>query len=408
MSGSSEQRGSSGARPLRVLAVDKVAVLRNNRERYHTLVERADVELTLLAPTRWLENCVMEPYQPESGEPYTTVLGTPSWPGRELRSIYYTGIVRALRRSRPEVILLMEESFSLFALQVVLLKMLFAPRAKVIFYSFNITSYKRFPYRPSWFYRLLGDTVMAMCHAGLCVSRRAEMVLRESSFKGRIQVLFFGINDKLFTATPRDEARERLALPRDAKLFLYAGRLLEQKGIQDLVDAFARLHAERPRSATHLLIVGDGEYGEVLQARVAALGPGPSIEFRHAVPIEQMATYMSAADAFVLPSRADWNEQFGRVNAEAMLVGTTIIGSTSGEIPVVIEDGGYIFTAGDVEDLKRTMERILDDPADAAARRVRGREIAMKKYSLLGFVDGLIELFSDLTGRAVRRAEAGG
>lgn len=398
---------AEASEPLRLLVVDKVAVLKNNRERYRRLVELANVDLTLLAPTRWLENCVMEVYQPEEDEPYETVLGIPTWPGRELRSIYLNGVLRAVRRSRPEVILLMEESFSLFALQVVLLAKLFSPGAKVIFYSFNITSYRRFPYRPSWFYRLLGDAVMAMSHVGLCVNRKAERVLEGSTFKGKIQVLFFGINDRLFQGRPKCEARRAIGMPADEELFLYAGRLLEQKGIHDLIEAFARLRAERPGAKLRLLILGDGEFSDPLHKQAAALGPDAGIEFRRAVPIEEMATYISAATAFVLPSRAEWNEQFGRVNAEAMLCGTTIIGSTSGEIPKVIGDGGFIFEAGDVDALKQTMEQVLDDPDEVARRRERGRAMAMRDYSLQGFVDGLIRLFEGLTGRMLRRRERG-
>ena len=391
------------AEPLRVLVVDKVAVLKNNRERYRRLHELANVKLTLLAPTRWFENCVMEEYQPDQGEPFETILGVPSWPGRELRSIYYNGALRAVRKSRPEVILLMEESFSLFALQIILLAKIFSPSAKVIFYSFNITSYTHYPYRPAWFYRVLGDTVMKMAHVGLCVSGRAERVLSESTFRGKIRILFFGINDRLFKGIPCHEARARLGLSPEEDIFLYAGRLLEQKGIQDLLDAFAGLRAARPDRKLRLLIVGDGEYGDALHQKAASLDLDGSAEFRRAVPVEHMVAYMSAATAFVLPSRAEWNEQFGRVNAEAMLVGTTIIGSTSGEIPGVIGDGGYIFEAGNADDLKRAMEEVLDDPREAALRRERGHQIAMKNYSLRGFVNGLVDIFEELSGRTIRR-----
>jgi glycosyltransferase involved in cell wall biosynthesis len=249
---------------------------------------------------------------------------------------------------------------------------------------------------------------MAMCHVGLCVNRRAQEVLAESTFKGKIQVLFFGINDRLFQGLPREQARASLGLPVESRIFLYAGRLLELKGVQDLLDAFARLRRERPEQDLRLLVLGDGEYGEALARKAAELELGGSVEFRRAVPIEQMATYMSAADAFVLPSRAEWNEQFGRVNAEAMLVGTTIIGSTSGEIPVVIQDGGFVFTAGDVDDLARTMATVLDDPEQVARRRARGREIAMKNYSLKGFVDGLVDLFEEITARRIRRQRPAG
>lgn len=404
------EAGGDTARPepLSVLAVDKVAVLKNNRARYRRLVEQGGVRLTLLSPTRWLENCVMEPYQPDAGEPYHTVLGRVSWPGKELLSVYYNGLVRAMRLSRPDVILMMEEPFSMFALQTVLVQRLLAPGATVIFYNNNISSYRRFPYRLSLLYRAISALVFRMSHIGLSVNERADAVLAESSFRGERKVLFYGVNESAFQPVSGREARLGLGLPEEGALFLYAGRLLEQKGVQDLIDAFARLSAERPGCPLHLLIVGDGEYGEALRAKVRERGLEGCVEFRPPVPVEQVAAYMNAATAFVLPSRGAWNEQFGRVNAEAMLVGTTIIGSTSGEIPRVIGDGGFIFRADDVEDLKRTMARVLDDPAEAGRRRAVGRQAALRRYSVGGFVDGLLELLGKVARKHLRNKEPNG
>ncbi len=390
-------------KPLRVLAIDKVAVLKNNRVRYRLLAEQADVEMTLLAPTRWFENCVMEPYQPEPDEPYETILGVPSWPGKELRSIYYSGIVRAFRASRPDVVVMMEESFSMFALQVILLQQILAPGATVMFYSNNISSYKRFPYRLSPLYRCISAIVFRLSQVGLCVNERAEKVLADSSFRGERLELFYGINEALFRRIPESQARTALDIPEDVGLFLYAGRLLEQKGVQDLIDAFAQLCAERSETPLRLLIVGDGEYREALCARVTALGLQDVVEFRRGVPVEQMAAYMSAATAFVLPSRASWNEQFGRVNAEAMLVGTTIIGSSSGEIAHVVGEGGFIFRADDVQDLKRTMIQVLDEPVEVERRRTIGYDFAMRRYSVRGFVDGMIDLLERIARRRLRK-----
>jgi glycosyltransferase involved in cell wall biosynthesis len=382
-------------------------VLKSNRERYRRLVGLANVEMTLLAPTSWIENCVREPYQADATDPFPSILGAPTWSGRELRSMYWNGAVAAIRRARPEIILLMEESFSMFALQILTHKRLLAPRARVIFYSNNTTSYRRYPYRPSWLYRLLGDHVMAGSDVGLCVNARAVEVLRDSIFGGEIRELFYGINDALFQPVSRCDARRALGIAEDVGLFLYAGRLLEQKGVQDLIEAFARLRAGRPGERLKLLVVGDGEYREALHAHAAAHLPADVVEFRSAVPIEQMASLMSAATAFVLPSRAEWNEQFGRVNAEAMLVGTTIIGSTSGAIPAVIGDGGFIFEAGNVGELCSAMARVLDDPGEAARRRGVGRRIALARYSVGGFVDGLIGVLEDLSGRRLRREVKG-
>ncbi|MEP7218606.1 MAG: glycosyltransferase family 4 protein [Bacteroidota bacterium] len=396
---------ADGPGPLRLLVIDKTTILKNNRERFRRLADLADIDLTLLAPTRWVENCVMEPYQPVAGEPYRTILGRVSWPGKEIRAIFLNGIIRAFRRSRPQVILMMEESFSLFALQVVLLRRILAPAAPLIFYSNNIVSYRRFDYRPGRLVLAINNYVMRRCAVGLCVNRKAVDVMRDSIFRGDIRELFYGINERLFQPVPKARARAAIGMPVSAELFLYAGRLFERKGVDDLIDAFTRLRAERPGADLRLLILGDGDYRDQLIAKAESLDLGRSVEFRRAVPIEEMADHIGAATAFVLPSRAEWCEQFGRVNAEAMLVETTIIGSTSGEIPRVVGDGGYIFPAGDIDALKRTMAEVIDNPEEAARRRAIGRERAMRLYSVQGYVDGAITLLEDLSGRALRRGE---
>ena len=106
------------------------------------------------------------------------------------------------------------------------------------------------------------EVVHAGSDMGLCVNARAVDVLRDSSFTGEIRELFYGINDDLFQPVPRGRARAALEIPEDVDLFLYAGRLLELKGVQDLIAAFARLRSERPERTMKLLVVGDGEYRE--------------------------------------------------------------------------------------------------------------------------------------------------
>jgi len=392
--------------PVRILVVDKVAVLRANRLRWRRLSVQADVELTLLAPHRWIENSVNEPFQYPTDTEYRTIVGRVSWPGRELLSIYLSGAVHALRQSRPDVIILMEESFSMFALQFTILRRIFAPRARIIFYSFNIDSYRRFNYRLDRLYRTISRLVMRRAAAALCVNERGAEVLRDSIFSGPIIPLFVGINDEIFHPHDKRLARRSLDIDDGARLFLYAGRLLELKGVEDLILAFARVRQARAGMRLRLMIVGQGEWDANVRACVAESGAADAIDVRSAVPIEQMPQLMAAADAFVLPSRLSWKEQFGRVNAEAMLVGTTIIGSTSGAIPEVIGEGGFIFTAGDIEDLARTMMRVLDEPDECDRRRRIGRATALRAFSVQAFVDGVVDLIEHVTYRTLRRGRS--
>jgi glycosyltransferase involved in cell wall biosynthesis len=400
----SSPRVGLDAEPLRLLVVDKVSVLRSIRHRHRILIERGDVELTLLAPAMWVENLTPTPFQHDPADNFRVVLGRVVWPGREQRSFYTSGLLHAFRTSRPEVILMLEESFSLFGLQVVLLKKLLAPSARVIFYSNNITTYDRFGYWPSWFYRLLGSVVMKMCDAALCVNTTAENVLRRTRFAGTIRTLFYGINEELFAPRSRSEARARLNLSSTDDVFLYAGKLLPLKGIQDLIGAFSTLRQKLPDRNLRLVIVGSGEHENILRALVHERQVEDRVEFHSMVPLEEMPWFISAANALVLPSRAEIEEQFGRVVAEAMLMNVTVIGSTSGAIAEVVGDGGFIFRAGDADDLCRVMESVLIDGDEVERRRTLARSKALSEYSMLGFVEGVIKLLEEITGRRLRRA----
>ena len=385
--------------PLSVLVIDKTAVLESVRERWDRLGKIPGLELTLLAPEQWIENYTLMTFDSSDGYSWRPVVGKTICTGKEACGTYVSGLGKAFRLARPDIVLMMEESFSMFALQTFLAARRYAPNASLIFYSNNVTSYNHFTYRLGPLYRLIGKWVTPRFDVGLCVNDLAVDVLRNTGHDIQIQKLFYGINERLFSPQPKSEARDTLDLPKDAQIFLYAGRLLELKGIQDLILAFDTVQQKRPDQELRLLIVGSGEYADQLQGLAGSMVWSERIEFRDMVPIEQMPLLMSAADAFVLPSRAEIHEQFGRVNIEAMLCGTTIIGSTSGGIPEAIGEGGFVFEAGSVGALTQTMNHVLDDQESVAERREIGRRYALDGYSTGAFVDGLVVLFEELTGR---------
>jgi glycosyltransferase involved in cell wall biosynthesis len=92
-------------------------------------------------------------------------------------------------------------------------------------------------------------------------------------------------------ATPaeRRAARIRFELPDDRAVILFIGRLVEQKGIDLLVEVARRL------SSMHFLIVGDGPLGDRIPA-------GPNITWRRSIDPEQVHACYHAADCLLLPS----------------------------------------------------------------------------------------------------------
>jgi len=122
-----------------------------------------------------------------------------------------------------------------------------------------------------------------------------------------------------------------------------------------------------------LLVVGDGPMRSFLEQ--APLGQA-ELDLRGTLPTEALPDLYAEMDALVLPSRTmpTTAERFGKVLIEAMACGTPVIGSSSGQIPWVIETagGGIVFPEGDVEELARSIESLcLRSGSAQAARRHR-------------------------------------
>lgn len=99
-----------------------------------------------------------------------------------------------------------------------------------------------------------------------------------------------------------------------------------------------------------------------LKDRVRFLPPGSG---------PQVAQFMATLDALVLMSQTTrtWKEQFGRVIIEAQACGVPVIGSTSGNIPFVVGEGGWVVQEGSATDLARLFNELTADRSRARNAR---------------------------------------
>jgi glycosyltransferase involved in cell wall biosynthesis len=228
--------------------------------------------------------------------------------------------------------------------------------------------------------------VMAATDLFLPTSERArEALLLEGAPAERIVVCPPGIDVERFAggrhAQPRSDGRH---------VILSVGRLVWEKGHQDLLRALALLRAEHDRHPL-ALIVGVGPEEKRLRAYAAELGLGDAVEFAGSVPYAELPSIYAGASCLVLASIPMWywEEQFGMVLAEAMAAHLPILASTCGAIPEVVGDCATLFAPGDWVGLARALEqgplahppsrRIVADPerlerfsSAAAAARLRG------------------------------------
>jgi glycosyltransferase involved in cell wall biosynthesis len=323
------------------------------------------MELTVLTVDAWRMNGRPMPFDGISASvPYATVLGKTAWRGYENRGFYRSGLRRAFQLSRPEVLFLMEEPFSIFAAEILLAKAVFAPKIPVVFFTWNNLSLAQFDYRPSFFYRTIAQQTLSRMHYALTANSDGIAVLRKSGFKNPIRTIGYGVDSTAYQ-TPRPdrvkEIRAALNISYEDIVVGYVGRMLEMKGVDLLIEAYARLKSEHPGFKTKLLLIGSGEAEQSLLQ--LARERGISFEIRHipSVPHQEVPDYMHTLDILVLPSRrkAMWAEQFGRVLVEAMAAGKIVIGSSSGAIPEVIGDGGFIFPENDSAALTASLHLAL-------------------------------------------------
>ncbi|WP_158900930.1 glycosyltransferase family 4 protein [Burkholderia sp. L27(2015)] len=158
----------------------------------------------------------------------------------------------------------------------------------------------------------------------------------------------------------------------NAPVFLYVGRLSQEKGIATVLDAFAGLKRRVPNAS--LRIVGTGVMHDELVAKVIELGLSDSIHFLGSLQDEPLSREYFSATCLVLPSKS---EPWGLVVNEALSHGCpAVVSESCGCVPELIIDGisGYSFSAGDVAHLQRTMLKAMEAFADTAsvAKRCMG------------------------------------
>ena len=141
---------------------------------------------------------------------------------------------------------------------------------------------------------------------------------------------------------------------------------------------------------------------EVLATR---LGVAERVIFRGAVAPQDVPHEMQQMDVFVLPSltRPNWMEQFGRVLIEAMACETPVIGSSSGEIPRVIDDAGLVFQEGNVRELSACIRLLMDDPELHARLAVRGRQRVVEHYTQQRIAQQIYEAYQEVMDEKGKR-----
>ncbi len=204
----------------------------------------------------------------------------------------------------------------------------------------------------------------------------------------KIEVVHCGLDAAFHAGTP--------VLPLSRIRFVCVGRLCEQKGQLLLLDAVAQL--TRRGVALELVLAGDGEMRDAIEARVAALSLADRVRITGWIGGESVRAELLAARALVLPSFA---EGLPVVIMEAMALRRPVISTYVAGIAELVRSGqdGWLVPAGDVGALEEAIMACLEAPDDVLERMGEGaRERVLARHCAEVEAAKLARLFAASSG----------
>jgi glycosyltransferase involved in cell wall biosynthesis len=207
---------------------------------------------------------------------------------------------------------------------------------------------------------------MSRCSGFVVPGYSAGEYLRSRKIKeGSIVVAPNAVDNELFATaaaeTRQDAAIRRAELGLPERYFLFAGRLVREKGVFELLSAYAKLD-QAIREQVGLVFVGDGAERAALEEIASTISPG-TVKFPGFAQREQLSSYYVLAEALILPTYTD---TWGLVVNEAMACGLPVIVSqVAGCVADLVKESwnGLLIPPRDESSLAVAMARIASQPA---------------------------------------------
>ncbi|MFZ1771389.1 MAG: glycosyltransferase [Caldilinea sp.] len=370
---------------MRVLMVSKALVV-GAYQRKAEEIARLGVDLVVLTPPAWRDRRGSQRMRPVHTEGYT-LRAIPIRGNGNFHFHYYPTLGKELRSVAPDVLHFDEEPYNL----ATWLALRLTARAGIpaTFFTWQ-NLYRRYPLPFSAFER----ANYRAARVAIAGNQDAAAVLRRKGFSGEVAVIpQFGVDPAVFTpaaAAPRPADGRPLHIG-------YAGGLLPEKGIADLLHACAALRGE-----WRLALAGEGDELSALQPLAGVLGIRDRVTFVGRIESTDMPAFHRGLDALVLPSHttSTWKEQFGRVLIEAMACATPVVGSDSGEIPHVIGAAGLIYPERDCAALAAQLQLLLDEPRRRAELGGAGRRRVLAHFTMAQIAAQTVAVYRRMAGVA--------
>lgn len=228
------------------------------------------------------------------------------------------------------------------------------------------------------------------CEYVTAPTQTALNLLYEHGLHAPAQAISNGIDLKKFSPGPHDPTiRKRFNLPVDRPLALHVNRLSEEKRIDVLLEAAARMTANG-----HIALVGSGPAEADLRAQAERLNLSDRVSFLGFVRDHDLLALRRSAELFVIPSEAELQSL---ATMEAMACGLPVIAANSYALPELVhhEENGFLFQPGNSDELARYLDLLMSD-ADLRQRMGAKSLKIIAKHDRVKVLDQWEELYRRL------------
>ena len=351
----------------RVLVLSHAYLQPAHRGKLRALAARG-LEVTVAIPQRWRDPWFGRPidvaWERQGGLEVFPLPARGIGPKGELQKARYAGrpLKALLRDRRPDLVQIEEEPTSLVAKQVV-------GAARRLGIPVVLLTHQNVEMQLDWWLRWKHRRMLRKLTGLVAGSDLAGILVRQDAPNLPIAVI-----PQLGALAPHEPQH----VPHEGLAIGFVGRLVPQKGLDNLLQALAAQRSAKWR----LTIVGDGPERERLEQLATELRLAARVRWTGGLPAEQVASLWPDLDVLVMPSRSspEWREANGQVLMEAMANEVAVLGTDSGVIPELIGDAGIVVPDGDLPGLGAALDRMSDAPTRRTlAQAARAR--ALRLYS---------------------------
>jgi glycosyltransferase involved in cell wall biosynthesis len=244
-----------------------------------------------------------------------------------------------------------------------------------------------------------------------CPQDEADLLKHYHADPARIRMVPCGFDVDEFRPVERVAAREALGWQQDDFIVLQLGRLVERKGIDNVVRGVSILKSAFSANASLYVVGGNSDQPnehatpEIARLRAIARECGvlEQTTFVGRRGRAQLRYFYSAADVFVT---TPWYEPFGITPVEAMGCGAPVIGADVGGIRYTVADGvtGFLVPPRDPAALAVRLDQLRRDPALARRLGEAGLARAQKEFTWRGVSESLAQIYASAAGFVAERA----